>query len=138
MGLSREVLHHSPCLFQPSCYNCVIQEVALNLEITAVILESKTFACCLPICSLRSILQNLSLHIEFIDLHSISLQKEWTFTVTFPVRNTLCELSKMQHSCYQAPYIVVPYLADKCYRIHHKHFYSVKIMEGKLQETTAL
>lgn len=57
---------------------------------------------------------------------------------TFPVRNTEYKFPKLHHSYCLEIYIVALYLADKCYRIYHKHVYSVKIMVGKKQESTAL
>jgi len=110
-------------------------EVALYHEITTVIVERKTFVCCLPmhytVCFRISAYTMSSL--TCISFHrkkkkrKRKRKKKWT--VTFPVRNAHCGLSEMQHSYCREPYIVVLYLPDKRYRIHHKHFYSVKIME---------
>lgn len=121
----------------PSCYICAILECVLHLQNVKTILERRTLACCPPKCSLTIIVQNLNSHIAVHCLYSLSLQK-WTFTVTFPVRNSECKFPKLHLSYYLKIYTVGLYLADKCYRIYLKHIYSVKIVAGKKKESITL
>lgn len=130
-------LHLSHWLFQPSCYTHAILEYVLHLQNVKTILERKTLACCPPKCLLTIVVQNLNSHMAVHCLYSLSLKK-WTFTDTFPVRNSECKFPKLHLSYYLKTNIVALYLANKCYRIYHKHIYSIKIMAGKKQESTAL
>lgn len=126
-------LQLSRWLFYPSCYTPAILECVLNLQNVKTDLERETLAGCPPKCSLTIIVQNLNSHIAAHCLYSLSLQK-WTF----PVRNSECKFQKLDLSYYLKTYFMALYLSDKCYRIYHKHIYSVKIMAGEKQESTAL
>lgn len=130
------------CTFPPVCFSLLvitaILQGALNLHIVTITLERQTLACCPPKHSLPIILQNLISHIAvhwpvflFSTNNGLSLS------------HFLWETLSVDYQRYSTRTIWKPTLLYYIWLIsviglHHKHIYSVKIMIGKMQESTAL